>query len=163
MATMTNQAEAGNELPKLPITHWPKGTSERVVTGATGFMAVFMALRTADFTPEMITGDVMLWQVSLMRMTAFAALTIWATFTIGIPRRGVSAMMVMVFALFQEWIIMPIQGHEMSFSAAAAAGVVLAFLGFQFYWNRAVELLREAGYNEDGTRLPPEEQGYIRV
>ncbi|MEM7766087.1 MAG: hypothetical protein AAF253_01205 [Pseudomonadota bacterium] len=151
------------EAPKLPITHWPKGTPERIVTGATGFMTVFMALRTADFSPEMITGDLMLWQVGVMRMVAFAALTIWATFTIGIPRRGVSAMTVMVFALFQEWILLPIAGHQVSFSAAAASGVVLAFLGFQFYWNRAVQKLREEGYHEDGEPLPKHQQGFVAV
>ncbi|MEM0985353.1 MAG: hypothetical protein AAGJ32_03825 [Pseudomonadota bacterium] len=157
------EPEILEDAPKLPITHWPKGTPERIVTGATGFMTVFMALRTADFTPTDITGDTAMWEVAIMRTVAFAALTIWATFTIGIPRRGVSAMTVMVFALFQEWILMPIAGHQMSFSAAAASGVVLAFLGFQFYWNRAVQKLREEGYDEQGEALSPDEQRYIAV
>lgn len=161
---MTHDSETEiTDAPKLPITHWPKGTPERIVTGATGFMTVFMALRTADFTPAVITDDLMMWEVAIMRMVAFAALTIWATFTIGIPRRGVSAMTVMVFALFQEWILLPIAGHQVSFSAAAASGVVLAFLGFQFYWNRAVQKLREEGYDENGAPLPDDQQGYVAI
>ncbi len=161
---MTYDAETDTrDNPQMPITHWPKGTPERIVTGATGFMTVFMALRTADFTPPEITSDAMMWEVAVMRLVAFAALTIWATFTIGIPRRGVSAMTVMVFALFQEWLIMPIAGHQVSFSAAAASGVVLAFLGFQFYWNRAVQKLHSEGFDETGAPLPDDQQGYVAV
>ena len=140
---------------RMPITHWPKGVPERILTGATGFMTVFLALRTADFSPDLVSPDTALWEVAIMRTLAFAALTIWATFTIGIPRRGISAMIVMIFALTLEWIIMPIQGHEISFSGAAASGIGLAYLSFHFYWRRAMAQIAAADLDVTDGELSP--------
>ncbi|MEL6664477.1 MAG: hypothetical protein AAFR33_15910, partial [Pseudomonadota bacterium] len=75
-------------------------------------------------------------QNELMRMSAFGSLTVWATLTIGISRRGAAAMLTLVFASFLEMIILTPSQETIRTLSSAAVGIVLAFLGLQFYWYR---------------------------
>lgn len=109
------------------------GTAERVATGLTGLIAVLVALKAANWAPG---AEVFALQNELMRMSAFGSLTVWATLTMGVSRRGAAAMLVMVFAAFLELIIMPGSTETLRTLAAGAMGIVLAFLGLQFYWYR---------------------------
>ena len=120
-----------------PDYFWPKGTMERIVTGLVGFITVMVALKTAEFGSAPVA-NAPLWEIASTRALAFCALTIWATFTIGVARRGVAAMTVMVFAAFLEFIVMPEQGKHISSLAASASSIVLAYLAFHFYWKRAI-------------------------
>lgn len=109
------------------------GTAERVATGLTGLIAVLVALKAANWAPG---DEAFALQNELMRMSAFGSLTVWATLTMGVSRRGAAAMLVMVFAAFLELVIMPPSGETIRTMAAGACGIVLAFLGLQFYWYR---------------------------
>ena len=112
-------------------SYWVHGTVERIATGLTGIIAVLVALKAAAWSPG---AEVFALQHEIARMAAFASLTIWSTFTIGLGRRGVAAMLVMVFAAILELIVMPVRSEMADTLGAAAAGIVLAYLGLQFYW-----------------------------
>ena len=112
-------------------SYWVYGTAERIATALTGLIAVLVALKAAAWAPG---EEMFALQHECVRMAAFASLTIWATFTIGIGRRGAAAMLVMVFAAVLELIVMPARAEMMNTLGAAAAGIVLAYLGLHFYW-----------------------------
>lgn len=112
-------------------SYWIHGTAQRVATGLTGLIAVLVALKAAAWSPG---AELFPLQNEILRMSAFASLTIWATLTMGISRRGAAAMLVLVFAAFLELIIMPASAETIRTLAAGASGIVLSFLGMQFYW-----------------------------
>ncbi len=132
-------------------SYWARGTAERVATGLTGLITVLVALKAAAYTPTDFEGAAHL-QNQMMRLIAFAALTIWATFTMGISRRGVAAMMVMVFALFLETVVLPARGASLSTLAGGAVGIGLAYLGFQFYSHRVYGRTERAVYDRSRAR-----------
>lgn len=112
-------------------SYWLHGTAERIATGLTGIIAVLVALKAAAWTPGT---ELFVLQHEFVRMAAFASLTIWATFTIGLSRRGAAAMLVMVFAAILELIVMPARAGMLNTLGASAAGITLAYLGLHFYW-----------------------------
>jgi len=114
-------------------SYWLHGTAERVATGLTGLIAVLIAVRTAAWAPG---DEAFALQNEIMRMSAFGSLTVWATLTMGISRRGAAAMLVLVFATFLELLILPDTQETLRTLSAGAVGIVLAFLGLQFYWYR---------------------------
>ncbi|MEM9738373.1 MAG: hypothetical protein AAF829_00760 [Pseudomonadota bacterium] len=122
--------DLGHEIER---SYWLHGTAERVATGLTGLIAVLIAVRTAAWSPG---AEVFALQNELMRMSAFGSLTVWATLTIGISRRGAAAMLTLVFASFLEMIILTPSHETLRTFSSAAVGIVLAFLGLQFYWYR---------------------------
>jgi hypothetical protein len=113
--------------------YWLHGTAERVATGLTGLIAVLVAVRAAAWAPG---AETFALQNELMRLAAFGSLTVWATLTMGVSRRGAAAMLTMVFAAFLELLILPASGETLRTMSAGACGIVLAFLGLQFYWYR---------------------------
>ena len=123
-------SDLGHEIER---SYWLHGTAERVATGLTGLIAVLIAVRTAAWAPG---AEVFPLQNELMRMSAFGSLTVWATLTIGISRRGAAAMLTLVFASFLEMIILTPSQETIRTLSSAAVGIVLAFLGLQFYWYR---------------------------
>lgn len=114
-------------------SYWMHGAAERVATGLTGLIAVLVALKAAVWTP----GEEMFGlQNEFIRLAAFASLNVWATLTIGLSRRGVAAMLTMVFAAFVELVIMPVHPEATRTLAAAAMGIAITYLALQFYWYR---------------------------
>jgi len=107
---------------------------ERISTILTGLIAVLIALKTAYWSPD---DELMPLQNQIVRMTAFASLTVWTTFAVGLHRRGVAAMLSMVFAAFLELILVPAREEGVVTLGASASGIVLAYLALQFYFNRS--------------------------
>lgn len=127
-------SDAGRELgEEIERGYWLHGTAERIATGLTGLIAVLIAVRAAAWSLGLETFPL---QNELLRMSAFGSLTVWATLTIGVSRRGAAAMMTLVFAAFLELLILPASGETLRTLSAGACGIVLAFLGLQFYWYR---------------------------
>lgn len=124
------ERELGEEIER---SYWLHGTAERIATGLTGLIAVLIAVRAAAWSPGLETFPL---QNEMLRMSAFGSLTVWATLTMGVSRRGAAAMLTMVFAAFLELLILPASGETLRTLSAGACGIVLAFLGLQFYWYR---------------------------
>lgn len=114
-------------------SYWVHGNVERVATALTGLIAVLVALQAASWSPG---GEAFILQNESVRMAAFASLTIWATLTMGLHRRGAAAMLAMVFASFLELVILPFGPETARTLAAGTAGIILSFLALQFYWYR---------------------------
>lgn len=107
---------------------------ERISTVLTGLIAVLIALKAAYWSPD---ESLLPLQNQIVRMTAFASLTVWTTFAVGLQRRGVAAMLSMVFAAVLELLIMPARNEEVFTLGSASSGIVLAFLALQFYFTRS--------------------------
>jgi len=120
--------------------YWPKGTMGIIATGLTGLVAVLVALKAIAYEP--VQDPIIANQDHLFRLIAFAALTVWATFTMGIRRRGTAAVMVLAFASFVELIIFPARGDNMGTVVSANLGIVFAYCGMEMYWMRLVKKRR---------------------
>ena len=118
---------------EIERSYWLYGTAERVATGLTGLIAVLIAVRSAAWAPGLETFPL---QNEIMRMSAFGSLTVWATLTMGLSRRGAAAMLTLVFATFLDLIILPLSVETVHTLSAGAFGIVLAYLGLQFYCYR---------------------------
>ncbi|MCI4643242.1 MAG: hypothetical protein MRY64_00485 [Hyphomonadaceae bacterium] len=118
---------------EIERSYWLYGTAERVATGLTGLIAVLIAVRSAAWAPGLESFPL---QNEIMRLSAFGSLTVWATLTMGLSRRGAAAMLTMAFATFLDLLILPVSGETLRTLSAGASGIVLAFLGLQFYWYR---------------------------
>lgn len=116
---------------QIERSYWLHGTAQQFATALTGIITVLVALKTAAHTPS--DTELMLWQAQILRACAFASLTIWATLTMGLSRRGVAAMLVMVFATVLELIVLPARGGTLVTLAPSACGIALAYLGLHFY------------------------------
>ncbi len=115
-----------------PRNYWPSGLPATVITGLTGLLAVFVALKAAAYTPN--EAPLFENQDHLFRVLAFAALTVWTTFTMGVRRRGGAAMLTLAFACFVELVIVPARGDSMGTLVSANLGIVLAYCGMHLYW-----------------------------
>ncbi|MEM1106201.1 MAG: hypothetical protein AAGH87_07400 [Pseudomonadota bacterium] len=122
--------DLGHEIER---SYWMHGTAERVATGLTGLIAVLIAVRSAAWAPG---EEIFALQNEILRMSAFGSLTVWAALTIGISRRGAAAMLTLVFASFLELVILTPSPETVRTLASGSVGIVLAFLGLQFYWYR---------------------------
>ena len=118
---------------EIERSYWMHGTAERVATGLTGLIAVLIAVRSAAWAPGLESFPL---QNEIMRLSAFGSLTVWATLTMGLSRRGAAAMLTMSFATFLDLLILPVSAETVRTLSAGASGVVLAFLGLQFYAHR---------------------------
>ena len=112
--------------------YWPKGLAATFVTGLTGVLAVIVAIKAAAYTPA----DVQMFahQDHVMRILAFAALTVWVTFTLGVKRRGEAAIIALAFACFVELVIVPGRSENMGTLVSANLGIVLAYCTMHLYW-----------------------------
>ncbi len=115
-----------------PRNYWPTGIAATVVTGLTGLLAVFVALKAAAYVPN--EAPLFENQDHLFRILAFAALTVWTTFTMGVRRRGGAAMLTLAFACVVELVIVPARGDSMGTLVSANLGIVLAYCGMHLYW-----------------------------
>lgn len=134
--------EAGQDVER---NYWMQGTAERIATGLTGLIAVLVALKAAVWTPG---EEFFSLQNEIVRLAAFASLNVWATLTIGLSRRGVAAMLTMVFAAFVELIVMPVHPEATRTLAASAIGITLTYLTLQFYWHRVSAAAAEKASEE---------------
>jgi cytochrome c biogenesis protein CcdA len=122
-----------NPNPKfVDRSYWPKGTPRRIAAVLAGVIAVFMAIKAMAYTQ----GPVVELSDHVFRLVAFGSLTVWATFAMGINRRGSAAVMVLAFASFIELFVIPMRGQPMGTFASANLGIVFAFCGMQLYWFR---------------------------
>lgn len=112
--------------------YWPKGLAGQLATGLCGIIAVLVALKAAAYEPA--TDPAIPHQDHFFRILAFAALTIWATFAVGVRRRGAAAIITLTFALFVEMVLVPIRHEGMSTLVSANLGIVLAYCAMHLYW-----------------------------
>ncbi|MEL6414172.1 MAG: hypothetical protein AAFQ15_04445 [Pseudomonadota bacterium] len=113
-------------------SYWMKGLPGLFANALCGVIAVFVAIKALTFEPSTLPGSVALDH--FVRITSFAALTIWVTFAIGVRRRGAAAIIVLGFAASLELIIIPIRETGLSTIASANLGIVLAYCAAQLYW-----------------------------
>ena len=109
----------------------PKGIAAKVVTGLTGILAVFVAIKAAAYVPS--HAPIIENQDHWLRLMAFAALTVWTTFTIGVRRRGAAAMTTLGFAIFVELVIVPARGESMGTLVSANLGIVFAYCAMHLF------------------------------
>lgn len=112
--------------------YWPKGLARQIATGLTGILAVLVALKAAAYTPQDVPAFA--YQDHIFRALAFAALTVWISFTIGVRKRGAAAMMALAFACVVDLIIAPARGDNMGTLVSANLGIVLAYCVLHLYW-----------------------------
>ncbi len=127
MTSQINSAEQG-----LSPTYWMQGLPGQVAKGLCGIIAVLVALKTAAYQPT--EPEIFAHQGAFFRILAFAALTVWTAFTIGIQRRGHAAMFTLAFALFVEMVLVPARHAGLPSIVSANLGIVLAYCGLQLYW-----------------------------
>lgn len=111
---------------------WLSTSTVRIAKGLAGMIASLIAVKTIVYQPD--TVFVFDHQDHILRILAFAALTVWTTFTFGIKRRGLAAITVLAFATFVETVLVPAQGAQVRTIASANLGIVLAYCGMQLYW-----------------------------
>ena len=112
--------------------YWPKGLAATFVTGLTGVLAVIVAIKAAAYSPADV--HMIAHQDHVMRILAFAALTVWVTFTLGVKRRGEAAIIALAFACFVELVIVPGRSENMGTLVSANLGIVLAYCTMHLYW-----------------------------
>lgn len=128
---MTNAAtETTIENPQRK--YWPKGVPAQIMTGIAGVLAVIVALKAASY--ESLGTPMFEGQDHIFRLLAFAALTVWVTFAIGLRRRGTAAMITLAFACFVELVLAPSRGVEEGTLLSANLGIVLAYCATHLYW-----------------------------
>ncbi len=125
---MTNFAKS----PEISRSYWVSGLPGQLAIGLCGMIAVLVALKAAAYEPAL--DPTMPHQDHFFRILAFAALTIWTTFAVGIRRRGAAAMITLGFAVFVEMILVPIKHDGMSTITSANLGIVLAYCTMHLYW-----------------------------
>jgi hypothetical protein len=84
-------------------SYWIRGPIGWAAKGLTGCIAIFLAVKTISSAP---VGALDL-QDHVLRMVAFAGLTVWAALTIGLKRRGAAAIIALGFASVVEWLVLP--------------------------------------------------------
>lgn len=109
-----------------------RGVPALIANALCGLIAIFVAIEALTFDAGALPGSVALDH--FVRITSFAALTVWVTFAIGLSRRGAAAIIVLAFAAFLELVIVPIRATGLSTIASANLGIVAAYCGAQLYW-----------------------------
>lgn len=117
--------------------YWIQGLPNQIAAGLCGIIAVLVALKSVAYDPA-AGGDMTLFNHSV-RAASFAALTIWISFTIGIRRRGVAAMIALGFAVIVELFLVPTMHGGASTIVTANLGIVFAYCALQLYWNAIVQ------------------------
>jgi hypothetical protein len=112
--------------------YWVSGSLKQVAMGLTGVIAIFVAVKAAAYNSEPDIG----MEDHIFRMVAFASLTVWVAFTIGLRRSGAAAVIALGFATFIELILEPARGHDYGTLASTNLGIVFAYCGLQMYWYR---------------------------
>ena len=115
--------------------YWVNGLPGQIVKGLCGLIAVFVALKAASYQPS--NPELFVHQDHFFRVLAFAALTVWTAFTIGIARRGHAAIITLVFAIFVEMFLVPARDAGLPGIVSANLGIVLAYCGLELYWLNA--------------------------
>jgi len=118
--------------PNRAPSYWMKGLPGLFANALCGVIAVFVAIKAMTFEPGALPGSLVLDH--MVRIVSFAALTVWVTFAIGVRRRGAAAIIVLGFAAFLEFVIVPIRATGLSTIASANLGIVLAYCAAQLYW-----------------------------
>lgn len=118
--------------PNPERSYWPTGLAAKLITGLTGILAVLVAIKAAAYTSS--ETPMIAHQDHLLRILAFAALTVWTTFTLGARRRGEAAIIALAFACFVELVIVPGRGESMGTLVSANLGIVLAYCTMHLYW-----------------------------
>lgn len=112
--------------------YWLEGLPRQVAKGLCGIIAVLVALKAASYQPS--DPELFAHQNHFFRVLAFAALTVWTAFTIGIQRRGHAAIITLAFALFVEMLLVPARNAGLPTIVAANLGIVLAYCGLELFW-----------------------------
>ncbi len=115
-----------------PRGYRPKGLSATIISTLTGVLAVFVAIKAAAHVPS--ETPLFEHQDHVQRILAFAALTVWATFSIGLRRRGHAAIAALAFACVVELVIAPARGEAMGTLVSANLGIVFAYCAIHLYW-----------------------------
>lgn len=110
---------------------WRSYLTATFVKGLCGIIAVLVAVKAAAYTPS--DPQVFANQEHYFRVLAFAALTMWIALAIGHQRRGIAAMVALVFAVFVELFLIPARDAGLPSLVAANLGVVLAWSALQLY------------------------------
>jgi hypothetical protein len=109
---------------------WAGKPVKTLIQGGAGVLAIAVAVQAMAYSPG---GDVGLTDHAV-RIAAFAALTVWATLTFGLHRRGAAAVTVLAFASFIEWVVLPTRGEGVGSTLVSAnLGIVLAYCGLHLY------------------------------
>ncbi len=111
---------------------WPTGWVATLASGLTGLLAITVAIKAAAYAPS--ETPIFAHQDHYLRILAFAALTVWTTFTLGIRRRGPAAIITLAFACAVELIIVPARGETMGTLVSANLGIVFAYCTLHLYW-----------------------------
>ncbi len=121
-------------------SYWLQGDASRIASGITGILAILVALKAAAYVPA---GEgAMVYQDQIVRFIAFASLTVWATFAMGLKKRATAAIVVLAFASFLEMYIVPQRSGSMGTLAFSNMGIVFAYCGLQLYWFALVQKRR---------------------
>jgi len=115
-----------------PRSYWPTGMMAKLISGLTGILAVLVAIKAAAYTGS--ETPMFENQDHFFRVLAFAALTIWVTFTLGAKRRGEAAIIALAFACFVELVIVPARGESLGTLVSANLGIVFAYCSIHLYW-----------------------------
>lgn len=112
--------------------YWMQGLPRQIVKGLCGIIAVLVALKAASYQPS--DPELFIYQDHFFRIVAFAALTVWTAFAIGIQRRGHAAIITLAFAIFVEMVLIPARNAGLPIIVSANLGIVLAYCGLQLLW-----------------------------
>lgn len=121
-----------SDQPEITRNYWMTGLPGQIATGLCGIIAVLVAIKAAAYHP--IEAELFAYENQFIRVLAFAALTVWTAFTIGVRRRGHAAIITLVFAIFVEMFLVPIRDGEMPAIVSANLGIVFAYCGLELYW-----------------------------
>ena len=120
---------------------WLRGRTRRLVNGLTGVLAILVAVKATLYTPGMNTDFA--YQDLIARFVAFASLTVWASFCLGIRRRGFVAIAALAFATFLELVIVPARGYSPGALVYSNLGIVFAYCGLELYGFARVQKRRQ--------------------
>ena len=81
---MTSQINSPDQV--LSRDYWIQGLPGQIAKGLCGIIAVLVALKAAAYQPT--EPELFAHQGHFFRILAFAALTVWTAFAIGVQRRG---------------------------------------------------------------------------
>ena len=127
---MTSQINSPEQV--LSRDYWIQGLPGQIAKGLCGMIAVLVALKAAAYQPT--EPELFAHQGQFFRILAFAALTVWTAFTIGVQRRGHAAIITLAFALFVEMVLVPARQAGLPAIVSANLGIVLAYCALQLYW-----------------------------
>ncbi|KCZ91671.1 hypothetical protein [Hyphomonas johnsonii] len=133
-----------SELPvegNIKRNYWLSGNLAKGATLLTGMLAIFVAIKATMYN----SGVGIDLQDHVVRVVAFASLTVWVALTIGVRRRDAAAVIVLGFATVLELIILPARGQDYGTLASSNLGIVLAYCGLLLYGYRLAETPDDSG------------------